>query len=94
MEKVSVLPLGENVLIKPEKIEKKTDSGIYLPQNASQEKPQKGKVVAVGESDKIKVKKGQTVIYKRYSGSDIKISGEEYVIVETDDVLAVVEEKK
>lgn len=94
MEKISLLPLGENVLIKPEKSEKKTDLGIYLPQNASQEKPQKGKVIAVGDSEKIKVKKGQTVIYKRYSGADIKISGEEYIIVEAEDVLAIVEEKR
>ena len=94
MEKVSLLPLGENVLIKPEKTEKKTELGIYLPQNASQEKPQQGKVVATGESEKIKVKKGQRVIYKRYSGTEIKISGEEYIIVEAEDVLAIIEEKK
>jgi chaperonin GroES len=89
--KSNVKPLGENVLVAPEKPEKKTSAGIYLPENASEERPQQGKVVAVGESDKIKVKKGQTVIYTRYGGAEVKIDGEEYVIVSVKELLAVIE---
>ncbi|MEI6650504.1 MAG: co-chaperone GroES [Candidatus Moraniibacteriota bacterium] len=91
MSKTNVRPLGENILIAPEKAEKKTSAGIYLPENASEERPQQGKVVAVGESEKIKVKKGQTVIYTRYGGTEVKIDGEEYLLVTVKDVLAVVE---
>ena len=87
----SIRPLGENVLVKPEKAEKKTETGIYLPESASQEKPQQGKVLAVGESEKIMVKKGQRVIYTRYSGTEIKMDGEECLIVKSEDIIAVVE---
>ena len=89
--KSKVLPLGENILIKPEKEGKKTKTGIYLPENASEEQPQEGRVIAVWESKDIKIKKGQKVIFRKYSGTDVKIEGEEYVIVKNEDVLAVVE---
>lgn len=93
MKKVNVAPLGENVLVSNEKPEKKTESGIFLPENASQDHSSKqGKVVAVGESDKIRVKPGQHIIYTRYGGTDVKISGVEYAIVKNDDVLAVITE--
>lgn len=87
----SVRPLGKNVLVKPEKADKKTETGIYLPESANEEKPQQGKVIAIGESEKITVKKGQKVIFKRYSGTDLKIEGEEYLIVQIEDIIAVVE---
>jgi chaperonin GroES len=91
MSKSNVKPLGENVLVSPEKPEKKTSAGIYLPESATEERPQQGKVIAVGDSDKIKVKKGQTVIYTRYGGAEVKIDGEDYVIVSTKELLAIVE---
>lgn len=91
MMKTIVKPLGENVLVAPEKPEKKTSAGIYLPESASEDRPQQGKVVAIGDSDKIRVKKGQTVVYTRYGGSEVKIDGEEYMIVSVKDLLAVVE---
>lgn len=91
MIKPTIRPLGENILVSPEKPEKKTEAGIFLPESASGERPQQGKVVAVGESEKIKVKKGQTVIYTRYGGAEIKLEGEEYLIVGVKDVLAVIE---
>lgn len=94
MPKTTVKPLGENILVSPEKPEKKTDAGIFLPDTSSPERPQQGKVVATGDSDKIKVKKGQTVIYTRYGGAEVKIDGEEYLIVGVKDVLAVVEKGK
>lgn len=90
MKKIDVKPLGENVLIHPEKPEQKTSAGIYLPDTASQERSQIGKVMAIGESDKIKVKAGQKVIFKRYGGEEIKIEGEEYLIANYKDILAVV----
>jgi chaperonin GroES len=93
MKKVNVAPLGENVLVSSEKPEKKTESGIFLPENASEDRSSKqGKVVAIGESDKIKVKPGQHIVYTRYGGTDVKISGVEYAIVKNEDILAVVTE--
>jgi chaperonin GroES len=91
MISVSVKPLGENVLIKPEKADKKTKSGIFLPENTSEERPQEGKVIEVGDSDKIKVKKNQKVIFNRYSTTEVKIEGEIYLIVKNEDILAVIE---
>lgn len=93
MKKMNIAPLGENVLVGLEKPEKKTESGIYFPENASEDRTSKqGKVIAIGESDKIKVKVGQKVIYTRYGGTDIKISGIEYSIVKNEDILAVITE--
>jgi chaperonin GroES len=90
MKKIDVKPLGENILIHPEKPEQKTSAGIYLPDTVNQERSQIGKVMAVGESDKIKVKAGQKVVFKRYGGEEIKIEGEEYLIANYKDILAVV----
>jgi chaperonin GroES len=91
MEKTQVRPLGENVLIEPQEAKKKTAQGIYLPESASGETPQEGKVAAVGESKDIKVKKGQTVIFRRYGGTDIKMGEKKYIILKNEDILAVVE---
>ncbi|OGI21490.1 MAG: co-chaperone GroES [Candidatus Moranbacteria bacterium RIFCSPHIGHO2_01_FULL_55_24] len=90
MEKITVKPLGENVLIQPEKPEQKTAAGIYLPDTASQERSQIGKVVATGESEKILVKKGQRVIFRRYGGEEVKIGNEDYLISSYKDILAVI----
>lgn len=90
MKKINVKPLGENVLIRPEKAEQKTSAGIYLPDTASQERSQIGSVMAIGESDKIKVKVGQKAIFKRYGGEEVKINGEEYLVASYKDILAVI----
>ncbi len=90
MKKVPIRPLGENVLILSQKPETKTTSGLYLPDTAASEKPQQGKVIAIGESDKIKVKVGDQVIYTRYGGNEVKVDGVEYVIVTQKDLLAVI----
>lgn len=91
---MNIQPLKNNILIIPEKnVEKnKTETGIYLPESATTdgERPQIGKVVAVGDSNKIVVKKGQKVIFSRYSGTEVSVNGEEYLIVKNDDVLAVI----
>jgi chaperonin GroES len=91
MKKIQVKPLGENVLIKPVKSNKKTEAGIYLPDSASQERPQEGIVMAIGDNKEIKVKKNQKVIFNRYGGTEVKISDEEYLIVKNEDILAILE---
>lgn len=91
MEKKSVKPLGENVLIELQEAKKKTELGIYLPETASGETPQEGKVIAVGDDKDIKVKKGQIVIYRRYSGTDIELNDKKYVLIKNEDILAIVE---
>lgn len=91
MKDIRIKPLGKNLLVQPQKPEKKTGTGIFLPETASEERPQQGKVLAIGESDKIQVKPGQTIIYTRYGGTEVKLDGEEYLIVKNDDVLAVIE---
>ncbi|MGK2848865.1 MAG: co-chaperone GroES [Minisyncoccota bacterium] len=91
MQKMNVQPLGENILIQPEKPEQKTEAGIYLPESASQERSQLGKVMAIGDSEKIHVKIGQRVIFRRYGGEEVKIAGTEYLIANHKDVLAIVD---
>ncbi len=89
--KTKVQPLGKNILIKVKEQEEKTASGIYLPDTASQEKPQQGTVIAVGTDENISVKSGQEVIYSRYSGTEVTIDDEEYLIVKESDILAVIQ---
>ena len=91
-------PLGDKILIKRVEAESKTKSGIVLP-DAAKEKPKRGKVLAVGNgrrNDKgelvaLGVKKGDEVIFTSYAGTEIKLEGEELMIMNEDDVLAVVE---
>lgn len=91
MAKTRVQPLGENVLIRLESKEKKTASGLYLPENAAGERGQQGTVVAIGSDKEIKVKKGDTVIFKRYGTSEeLKIDGVDHVLLASKDVLAII----
>jgi chaperonin GroES len=91
-------PLGDKILLKRVEAETKTKSGIVLPDTAK-EKPKRGKVVAVGEGRRLEsgqrvplaVKKGDEVIFASYAGTEIKIDGEEMIIMSEDDILAVVE---
>lgn len=91
---MNIKPLKDNIVIAPEKLaeKNKTETGIYLPESAVNEndRPQIGKVVAVGDSKKIIVKKGEKVIYSRYAGTEVLVDGETYLIVKNDDVLAVI----
>ncbi len=94
----SVKPLFDNVLIKPLEEESKTPSGILLPETAK-EKPQIGQIMAVGKggvSDdgkkiEIIVKVGQKVMYKKWGGNEVKVNGEEWLLVEQKDILAIIE---
>ena len=82
-------PLGERVLLKAEKSEEKTAGGIFIPQ-AAQEKTQIATVVAVGDSEEIKVKVGDKVLHDKYAGTEIKDGGDDYLIVNAQDILAVI----
>ncbi|MGB9621556.1 MAG: co-chaperone GroES [Brevinematia bacterium] len=88
---MKVKPLGDRVLVKVLQIEEKTKGGIYIPQTA-QEKTQQGIVEEIGDSDQIKVKVGQKIIYDKYAGTQIKIDDVEYLILRNDDILAIIEE--
>ena len=90
-------PSGDKIVIKVKDEEKKTTGGIVLPDSAK-EKPQQGEVVAVGSGEMIDGKKvpldvkvGDEVIYSKYSGSEIKMDDEKYLIVKQSDILAIVE---
>jgi len=93
---LSLKPTAGNLLIEPVEAEQKTASGIYLPENVS-EKPQKGKVLAVGEPEITEkgikkdspVKKGDIVIYKKWGGNEVKVDGKEYLFAKFEDILAV-----
>jgi chaperonin GroES len=90
---MKVKPLGDRVMVKLEKNEAKTAGGIIIPDTA-QEKTQQGTVVAVGEGDekvKMTVKPGQKVMYDKYAGTQVKIDGEEHLILKMQDVIAVIE---
>lgn len=94
---MKVKPLGDRVVIEPSEGQEKTKGGIVLPDTAK-EKPQEGKVVAVGTGKKteegkiipLSVKVGDKVLYGKYSGTEITVDGEEYLIVKEEDILAIV----
>ena len=87
-----IKPLADRVLIKVSEAETKTASGIIIPDNAK-EKPQKATVVAVGNGTKehsMTVKVGDTVLYGKYSGTELKFEGKDYLIMSEKDILAIV----
>lgn len=89
---LKIQPLSDRVLVEPQEAETKTASGIYIPDSAK-EKPQQGKVVAVGKGKKdheMTVKVGDTVLYGKYSGSELKYEGKDYLIMREDDILAII----
>ena len=95
---MALKPLGDRLIVKPTEAEEKTAGGIVLPDSAK-EKPQRGKVVAAGpgkllddgKTAEMEVKVGDSVYYGKYSGTEIKVAGEDLVILRQDDVLAVEE---
>ena len=89
---LNIKPLADRVLIEPVEAETKTASGIIIPDNAK-EKPQKGNIVAVGNGTKdepMTVKVGDTVLYGKYAGTELKLEGKDYLIMRESDVLAIV----
>ncbi len=90
---MNVKPLADRVLIQPTAAEEVTASGIIIPDSAK-EKPSKGKVLAVGNGTKdeeMVLKAGDTVLYGKYAGTEIKLDGEKVLIMRQSEVLAVVE---
>jgi chaperonin GroES len=97
MAKLKIRPLGDKVLVKRVEAEEKTAGGIVLPDTAK-EKPKRGVIEAVGEGklldtgkrSELQVKKGDEVLFTSYGGTEIKIDGEEFLIMGEEDILAVV----
>lgn len=90
---MNIKPLADRVLVLPAEAEEKTIGGIIIPDTAK-EKPLKGEVIAVGEGtadEKMILKKGDTILYGKYSGTELEIEGKKYLIMRQNDVLAVVE---
>jgi chaperonin GroES len=95
--KLSIRPLGDRVVIKPANKEEVSAAGVILPDTAK-EKPQKGEIVAVGpgrtldngQRQALEVAEGQTVLYAKYAGTEVKIEGEDYLILSEKDILAIV----
>ena len=91
-KKLNIRPLADRVLIEPAAAEEKTTGGIIIPDTAK-EKPQKGEVVAVGTGKKdepLTVKVGEHVLYGKYSGTEITVDGEDYLIMKESDIYAIV----
>ena len=89
---LKIQPLSDRVLVEPQEAETKTASGIYIPDSAK-EKPQQGKVVAVGKGKKdhdMTVKVGDLVLYGKYAGNELKLDGKDYLIMREDDILAII----
>jgi len=92
-------PLADHIVIEPIKKEEKTKSGILLPETAQKEKPEQGKVVAVGSGKRLssgkrvdpEVKKGDIVIFTKYSPNEVKVGDKKYLIAKEEDILAIIE---
>lgn len=97
MSKIKIKPLGDRIVVKPAEAEEKTKGGIILPDTAK-EKPVEGTVVAAGPGKKsdegklieMEVKVGDKVLYGKYSGTEVTIDGEEYLIMRESDIFAIV----
>lgn len=87
MSNLKIQPMGARVLIQPLEQESKTSSGLFLPETAK-EKPQTGMVVAVGDDENIKLKVNDKVLFAKYTGTEFKLDGQEYLLMECSDVLA------
>jgi chaperonin GroES len=94
---MNVRPLGDKIIVKRVEAQEKTASGIFLPESAK-EKPQEAKVIALGDGKVLdsgeraafQVKKGDTVLLSKWGGAELKIDGNEYIIVTEEDILAVI----
>jgi chaperonin GroES len=92
-----ITPLGDKVVVQVTESEEKTASGIYLPDSAKK-KPQEGKIIAVGngrvldngERNKLNVKEGDRVLFSKYGGNEVTIDGEEFTILDEDQIYAII----
>jgi len=100
LTKVKIKPLGDRVLVRPTEKEKQERGGLIIPETAK-EKPQEGEIVAAGKGKMgddgklipMEVKAGDKILYGKYSGTEIKIDGDEYLIMHQDDILGILESK-
>jgi len=96
---MNIKPLSDHILIEPVKEEEKTKSGILLPDTAEKERPEQGRVVAVGPGRKtssgkvipLEIKPGQKVLFTKYGPNEIKVEDREYLIAKEEDILAIIE---
>ena len=96
---MNIQPLSDHVLIEPIAPEEKTKSGIFLPESADKERPEQGKILAVGPGKKLtsgkivpmNVKVGDKVLFTKYGPNEIKVDDKEYLIAKEEDILAVIE---
>ena len=89
---LKIQPLSDRVLVEPQEAETKTASGLYIPDSAK-EKPQQGSIAAVGngkKDHKMTVKVGDTVLYGKYAGTELKLDGKDYLIMREEDILAII----
>ncbi len=95
---MNIKPLHSNVILKPTKEEEMTKSGIVLPDTVDKERPERAEVIAVGDGKVLEngqksimsVKPGDVVIFKKYSPDEIKVDGEEYLVIAESDIMAVI----
>lgn len=88
----TIKPLGDRVLVEPAPAEERTTSGIIIPDTAK-EKPQRGRVIAAGQGKKdepMTVKAGDSVLYGKYSGTEMKFDGKDYLILKESDIFAII----
>ncbi len=96
---MKIKPLADHILIEPIKQEEKTRTGILLPETAEKERPEQGRVIAIGPGRKtssgkiipIEVKVGQKVLFTKYGPNEIKVADKEYLIAKEEDILAILE---
>lgn len=89
---MKIRPIGERVLVKPVKVEEKTASGIILPGAGDKERPNMAEVIAIGKGEKLEdIKVGEKVVYSKFSGIEIKDGDEKYLVLNIEDILAIVE---
>ncbi len=90
-KKINITPLGKRILARPDAIEEKTAGGLVLPPNSNDEqRPATGTVIALGQAKSFNVSIGDRIYFKKYSPEEIEIEGVKYLILDTDDVLAVI----
>lgn len=96
---MKIKPLSDHILIEPIEQEEKTKTGILLPETAEKERPEKGKVIAIGPGRKtssgkivpLSVKEGDVVLFTKYGPNEIKVEDKEYLIAKEEDILAIIE---
>jgi len=96
---MKIIPLNDHILIEPLKTEEKTKGGILIPESVEKERPEQGKIIAVGSGKKndegkvipLGVKAGQKVLFRKYGPDEIKVENKEYLIAKEEDILAIIE---